>query len=105
MRSKTGKDLNIMDMRVGSVYKAYQPYSASKTQKIGCAERIPGKRDVFTPSVQAEDYNLVRQALSAVPDIRADRVSNILAQMEAGQYAVTTDALAESILCGMDRLA
>ena len=88
-----------MDMRVSNAYSAYKIYSSSGSKphhKVGSANLE--KRDAFTLSVQAEDYQQVRNTLAQLPDIRQDQVNAIRARIESGQYNIGATAIADKII-------
>ena len=89
-----------MDIRVSGAISAYQVYNTNKNDKTRRAAAFGNDfgRDAFTLSMQAEDYQQVRNVLSQVPDMRADRVDVIRRSIEAGQYNVSAAAVAERIL-------
>lgn len=88
-----------MNMRVNSTYNAYQIFN---TNSPGRARRINDAsyngRDTFTLSVQAEDYQQARRAVSRVPDVRAEEMDRIRSQIESGLYSVNASAVADKIL-------
>ena len=89
-----------MDIRVTGAISAYQVYNTNKndkTRKTSATGNDSG-RDAFTLSMQAEDYQQVRNALTQVPDVRTDRVDVIRQRIEAGQYNVSAAAVADRIL-------
>ena len=93
-----------MDMRVAGVNSAYGVYSTSKTangKKADVNQKAEASKDLISLSESAEDYQSVRNALQNVPDFRADTVSRIKAQIDAGLYQVSASEVADRILKGL----
>lgn len=49
-------------------------------------------------SPQAQEINHVKVAVSQLPDVRADLVASLKAQVEAGTYRVSSEDIADAIL-------
>ena len=85
-------------MRIANIYAmqgAARPTNVSAKNK---AERAVGKEDGFTLSTIAADFNLARRAVVEAPDIRTDKVNDILTRINAGEYGVSADDVANKIL-------
>ena len=76
------------------VYELYNTPGASANTRSGKPEE---KRDVVALSVQAKDYQTVRNALSKVPDVREDLVRDIAARIANGTYNVSAKDVAGKI--------
>jgi negative regulator of flagellin synthesis FlgM len=89
-----------VSMRVDNTYSAYKIFSGTNQQNrhTRAEDRAARGHDVFTLSVQAEDYQLARRALSQVPDVRAERVEALRNNIESGLYTVSAAMVAEKIL-------
>jgi negative regulator of flagellin synthesis FlgM len=89
-----------MDVKISNVYNAYNIYNNNignvKTDKAGNA----AKKDSFSISAQAEEYQMARKALANTPDVREDKITQLSAQVSANNYNVDANAIAESILMG-----
>lgn len=59
---------------------------------------VAGKRDEFSISTQAKDYQVVMKALRNVPDIRQGKVQEISGKIEAGQYDVTASDISQKLI-------
>jgi len=89
----------------------------TRLHQISGAERIPGRsiepvsevtgaeaaRPVAGPdqvalSQRAEEVKAARAALAVVPEVRHERVAELKAQVEAGEYKVDPNKVAERIL-------
>ena len=49
-------------------------------------------------STDARDINLAKRAVEQVPDVRADRVAALKAQVENGTYKVSSEDIADLII-------
>jgi negative regulator of flagellin synthesis FlgM len=66
-----------------------------RTSKLG---KVASKKDELTISGAAKDFNVVMKALRQVPDIREDRVNEILQKMENGNYSVSSSDIADKMI-------
>lgn len=57
-----------------------------------------GGADRLALSQRAEEMKAARTAMMEAPQVRADRVAELKAQVEAGTYQVDSDKVAERIL-------
>jgi len=57
-----------------------------------------GEVDRLALSHRAEEIRAARAALAEAPEVRAERVAQLKAQIEAGTYRVDADTVAERIL-------
>jgi len=79
---------------INAVYRANQKAKTSATSKAA-------PKDALFLSETGKDYQHVRVAVTAVSDIREDKVADIRAKMEAGIYHVDEDSFAEKLLARM----
>ena len=89
-----------MDIRVSGAYSAYKIYEQSGTNKAlktTAGKSVDGK-DNYVISQQAEDYQKVRKALAATPDVRLERVQVVREKVEAGTYSVPPADIAARML-------
>ncbi|MCL2854342.1 MAG: flagellar biosynthesis anti-sigma factor FlgM [Defluviitaleaceae bacterium] len=54
--------------------------------------------DSYTPSTEAKEKSVARRAYMATPDVRADRVASLMAQIEAGTYKVNPYNIASKMV-------
>ena len=86
-------------MRVDNVYSAYKLYNTNGNGRNRKASAIGGQsQDTFTLSVQAEDFQLARRAVSRMPDVRNERIEAVQSQIASGQYSVSASMVADKIL-------
>ena len=62
------------------------------------ATRPAGGADRIALSQRAEEVRAARAALAAAPDIRHERVAELKAQIESGEYKVDPHKVAERML-------
>lgn len=86
--------------------------SNEQAQQILAAQKTKGIKGVQAPaetggvqgadalamSTTGQEIQKVSQALAGLPDLRADRVAELKAQIEAGTYHVSGTAIAGSLL-------
>jgi len=60
--------------------------------------RATGGPDQLALSSRAEEIKAARAALAQAPEVRAERVAELKAQVESGTYRVDPDKVAERIL-------
>ncbi|NLU52790.1 MAG: flagellar biosynthesis anti-sigma factor FlgM [Clostridiaceae bacterium] len=83
----------------GSIPKVSGIYGDSaKVDKAAKVNVTSSKKDELTISTIANDFNVALKALRQVPDVREDKVNEILKKMERGQYKVTSEDVAKKIL-------
>lgn len=69
------------------------------TKSVGeSAASEGGGADQLALSSRAEEVRLARAALAETPEVRAERVAELKAQVESGTYEIDADAVAERIL-------
>jgi negative regulator of flagellin synthesis FlgM len=75
--------------------------------KIAPAERNPAAspaqsqvstEDKVDLSAQSKEMNKIHDVLNATPDVRAEKVEALKKQVEAGQYEVNSNSLADKML-------
>jgi len=70
---------------------------ARPAQQVGASAGV-GSTDRLAFSRRAEEIKAARAALAEAPEVRAERVAELKAQVEAGTYRVDPDRVAERIL-------
>jgi negative regulator of flagellin synthesis FlgM len=91
-----------VDIRVTNVYSAYGVYNAPAANgKKADAARVDASKDIFSLSEEAEDYQAVKKALAGVPDVRDEKVRQIMEKIGAGEYFVSASDVADKILQGI----
>lgn len=90
-----------MDMRVGGVYSTYNAYSVKRNTAPVRGRGAGNVGDTVSIGAEAHDFHVARRAVTEVPDVRADRVSALAQQLQAGSYSVNAGAVAARIF-GME---
>ena len=62
-----------------------------KISKVENVNKISLGRDDIKISSKAKDFSVAMNALKNVPDVRMDRVNEISAKLESGEYKVSGD--------------
>ena len=71
---------------------------ATDPVRESAASQGMGGADQLELSSRAEEMKAARAALAETPEVRAQRVAELKAQVQAGTYQVDTDKVAERIL-------
>ena len=83
---------------VNSSTNYYSNVAATRyTNSIGYVRGVQ-KSDAFTPSKEAQSFSEMLNKLKSVSDVREDKVSDIQAKIASGQYFVSAQDIATSIL-------
>lgn len=69
--------------------------------KVDKSSGVSSKKDVLSISNQAKDFQSVMKSIREVPDIRQDKVSELVDKYEAGNYNVSGNDIADKILNSM----
>ena len=91
-------------MRIDAYNQICQIYKMSDAKKTQNLQKSSNKDQVTISRVGAE-YNLARQALKAVPDVREELVSDIKRQITEGTYNVSGDSFADKLIARFNELA
>lgn len=71
---------------------------AARSVHDTAASRAARGTDQLSLSSRAEEIKAARAALAETPEVRAERVAELKAQVQAGTYRVDPDKVAERIL-------
>ena len=83
---------------VNSSTNYYSNVAATRySNSIGYVRGVQ-KSDAFTPSKEAQSFSEKLNKLKGVSDVREDKVSDIQAKIASGQYFVSAQDIATSIL-------
>ncbi len=88
-------------MIVNSVYKSYAVYEQPKSLRTMRVSRAEEKRDYVALSTQAKDFQSIRNVLSKVPDIRADKVRDVTKKLETEGYELSSSSIADKIISSL----
>lgn len=84
-------------MRVEAYNQIAQIYNSAKTSKVKGAQ-VSGKRDEVQISQAGRDYQVAKQAVAESSDIREDKVAQLKAQIESGNYKVEAGDFAAKLI-------
>lgn len=86
-----------MDMRISSVYNAYNVQATRSTTGTPRTGAARGESDKVTISSQAGYIQTAHKAAMAAPDVREDLVANIRNMLDNGTYSVSANDVAARI--------
>lgn len=72
--------------------------STPRIDRAWRAGEVASRRDELTISGIAKDFTVAMKALKKVPDIRQDRVNEILQKMGNNEYSVSAEDVAKKIV-------
>lgn len=84
-------------MRVDAYNKITQLYQTSKVKSTSKINSV-GKKDEVEISSVGKDFQVAKQALNKISDVRADKVNDIKSRMEAGTYNISGKEIADKLL-------
>ncbi|MDR1559364.1 MAG: flagellar biosynthesis anti-sigma factor FlgM [Clostridiales bacterium] len=76
-------------MKINNVMRTYQVQRPDKPASSERVSRAEERTDMVTLSTKARDFSAINKVLADTPDIRADKVQNLKAQIDAGTYNVS----------------
>lgn len=83
----------------GGIPKILGVYDKQKSLgKVGRSSGISAKKDVVSISNAAKDYQVAVKALKDVPDVRQDKVNELIQKFESGSYDVSGKEVADKVL-------
>ena len=83
---------------VSSTAKYYSSVGAARYANAVTAVRGTQRGDAFTPSKEAQSFSEMLQKLKGESEVREDKVNELQQRIASGQYSVSADALALSLL-------
>lgn len=92
-------------MRIEAYNAISQMY---QTNKVSGAKRIDGATsfsDRLEFSQTAKSYQTAKTAVNDAPDVRQDKVAEIKAKISAGNYNISSEAVADKILANLSTIA
>ncbi|WP_054632553.1 flagellar biosynthesis anti-sigma factor FlgM [Thermoclostridium stercorarium] len=79
--------------------KIYGVYNKpGPTGKFTQKDVVASKKDEFSISGLAKEYQVAMRALRNIPDIREDKVKEISRKIERGEYYVSAEDIAEKLI-------
>ena len=84
-------------MRIDAYGQVQQLYSTTKARKL-TKENKTGFRDQLQISSKGKDFQLAKNAVMGMADIREDVVIPLKASIDAGNYEVTAESFAARVI-------
>ncbi len=91
-------------MRIEAYNAVSQIYQANKATSVKKAQGAYSQSDKIEFSDVAKTYQTAKTAVASAPDVRADKIAEIKAQMEAGTYKISSEAVADKIIGNLSAL-
>lgn len=85
-------------MRVDAYNRVSKLYEAQSISKVKKGQKVSQKQDEVKISDAGRDILFVREAVKSTPDIRENKVNDIIARMESGTYDVGAKEVANKIV-------
>lgn len=81
-----------------SVQKVMKAYNTNATKNI---QKVSLKEDKIEISQKGKDYQIAMEALKNLPEVREDKVNELMNQIQNGTYNIDKDKLANAIVKGI----
>ena len=85
-------------MRIDAYNQISQIYNPATTEKTPKTDAVKYGRDEVQISSFGRDYQVAKQAVAETADIREDRVAELKAKVNSGNYSVDTADFARKLL-------
>ena len=85
-------------MRIEAYNQIASIYKTSKTGKVQQPYGVSTGRDEVQISQLGRDYQIAKQAVTEAADIREDKVAELKAKVNSGNYSVDTADFAKKLL-------
>lgn len=79
--------------KVAQLYQANKPKNTTKTNNVAAKDKVE-------ISQTGREYQIAKQAVNAVDDVRLDKVNDIKKQMNSGTYNVSAEEVADRLMKG-----
>ncbi|HEX3076135.1 MAG TPA: flagellar biosynthesis anti-sigma factor FlgM [Lachnospiraceae bacterium] len=84
-------------MRIEAYNKVNQIYQSNNVKAMEGAKKS-GKSDQLEISQTGKDYQIAKQAIAAVDEVRADKIADIKSRMASGNYNVTMNEVVDKLV-------
>ena len=91
-------------MRIDAYNQIAQIYKTNKTNKVTNASNVVSMRDEVQISSFGRDYQIAKQAVQESSDIRMEKVADLKARVNAGNYHVDNGDFASKLLAKYNAL-
>lgn len=85
-------------MKIDVYSRVSKIYEAQNISKVKNVKEVTVKQDEVEISKVGRDISVAREAIKKTPDIRQDKVNDIIERMESGTYDVTAKEVANKIV-------
>ena len=85
-------------MRIDAYNQIAQLYKTGKSIRTNKANSTASVRDEVQISQTARDYQIAKQAVTEAADIREDKVAELKAKVNSGNYSVDTADFTKKLL-------
>jgi len=72
-----------------------------RVSRVENLNNVEGIKDNVKISEVGKDYAIAQKALKDVPDVRQDKINEVMAKMEKGDYEVKGEDIASKIIGGI----
>lgn len=91
-------------MRIEAYNQIQQVYKPKQTAKNRQADAASYSSDHLQISSAGKDFQTVKSAVAAAPDVREDLVADIKARINNGTYHVDASAFADKLLAKIEEM-
>ncbi|MCR5797237.1 MAG: flagellar biosynthesis anti-sigma factor FlgM [Eubacterium sp.] len=84
-------------MRIDSLMQVNQLYQTTKPRVNKADNTQASFMDSLEISDKAQDYQVAKKAVSEAPDVRSEKVQDIMNRMKNGTYYVSDEELADNL--------
>jgi negative regulator of flagellin synthesis FlgM len=85
-------------MRINGTNNIANVYKSKKSNKAYGGNTVSSAKDEVSFSSFAKDLAVAKKAIDKTPDVRMEKVSDIKAQIQAGQYNISASQIADKLL-------
>jgi negative regulator of flagellin synthesis FlgM len=98
---KIGEELT---MKIwGNIPKVSGVYgNTSKVDRYAKVGETSSKKDELSISGTAKDFSVAMKAMRQIPDVRQEKINEIIQKMERGDYSVKASEVAEKIITAFE---
>lgn len=89
-----------MDMKISNLMKTYEVYRSERNNKPENTAKTSksNSKDTVAISSKAKDFQIAKNAVDASDEVRVDRVEELKAKIQNGEYNVSSSDIANKIL-------
>lgn len=84
-------------MRIDNLNKVSRLYESNSKVKTTKTNSV-SKSDQLEISQIGKDYQIAKQAIASIPDVRMDKVNEIKNRMDAGTYQVSSEEVVNKLI-------